>query len=1232
MDDTKTKLELNAEQRAAAYCKENAVVAAGAGSGKTSVLASRFAYLLTEKGYRVDQILTLTFTKKAAAEMYQRIYNTLSEIAANDPGPKGERAREGIKDFIRARIQTLDSYAVSIVKQAASRYGIRPDFTNDNERCRAIAEEVSLPFLIAHRHHPAVERLYPQKSPSGIAGDIFAAAIFNYSYIDGPHDFTEDVKKQFSIICTEWKKLSSEITALLKHLADILLEDGGDKLLPDLVPLMVQFSSGKIKFPDEGEIRSFFDSLLPLSDLECITGAESHPVRAAVLEILSYLGELYALDLRKGKRSDNPAKELIKQFRNSLYGSFSSLAVFCMQAGFILSVMFLLDSLQELYLDKKRAEGVLTFTDVARLARTILRDHPDIRKSEKKAFEAIMIDEFQDNNELQKELLFLLAEHPDRMDTSIPPPEELEPGKLFFVGDEKQSIYRFRGADVSVFRKLKDELAAGDLPLKINYRSAPELIGAFNAIFGGSQYDPMGEKPPAEFASVFASGKPLPLYEASYSPLQAGSVNEGKFTLCVLNAGDEPDDDTNDADQLSPLENEARFTAERIQKLLTERDASGSPIYRPDDIAILFRTHSPQHLFEKHLRLLNIPYASEAINGFFYGGPINDLMSVLRLAAYPLDTEAYAVMLRSPFVGLSLQSLAVCLAVMNSGPSKTPFSDEALSELLEIEQVRFLQGRILYERIRDRASESTLSEMVSELWYAEGYRYETEWNPQTVVYRELYDYLFHLAAKADEDGLGLAGFTDMVQTLREDDGGLEEIDIPLERPGAVRLMTIHKSKGLEFPVVFLCCCGSHGRRGGGSSDVYDAGPGGISFNPPMPPECFGISGVKRNFFYEQSSGEEKRKKTAELRRLLYVAMTRAERELYLTGSLDLGEDENEEKDISLRLKAFVDEKRAGSDTADRIAGDTILDNDTFFGLFLPALADHIPQEGLQTTPSFFSLESIPVYTDTPVNSPRQQGAVFYNDRRGLAAFLKEAAPYYDKIGEENSIITPEIKNNHRTPTLFHFESDPAQFSYTIDKDNSGEKAVEIFAAVDDILKRFAAKGKAAGLDPGAEAFTPADFGTIAHACVDALMNHETPAIPAKLGGPLSPQEADTLLSAGIELAKGFLESPLGQSALSAPLRKSEFRFRSLNGAIFINGTIDLLFEDDRVVYVVDFKTDSVEEPGEHLAQMAFYYRAAMDLLGKPHGKDCQLWLYYLRTGHAVEMTDAAKNLKLEEMM
>jgi ATP-dependent helicase/nuclease subunit A len=514
------------------------------------------------------------------------------------------------------------------------------------------------------------------------------------------------------------------------------------------------------------------------------------------------------------------------------------------------------------------------------------------------------------------------------------------------------------------------------------------------------------------------------------------------------------------------------------------------------------------------------------------------------------------------------------------------------------------------------------------LWHAEGYRYETEWNSQTAAYREFYDYLFHLAAKADEEGLGLAAFVDSLQKLRDRGGGPEEVDIPLERSGAVRLMTIHKSKGLEFPVVFLCCCGNWGRRGGSGGDVFDTGIGGVSFNPPMPPECAGLKNIRKNFFYELSLAEERRKRTAELRRLLYVAMTRAERELHITGSVKLGEAEGEDGgDISLRLKSYIEGKRKGSDSGDRIKGDTIIDNDTFFGLLLPALADHIPPEGAGDKELFFSLEPIPAYADDPFYGGEQQEELFPNNPAGLAAFLKKAAPYYEKIEPENIITTPLIEHRRRSPTSFR-EADrgeKAPVSFTVDKDYSGRDGAAVFGRVDALLKRLA-PGEG---DPDPRGFAPADFGTLAHACVEALLSGAPPALPAPLGGRLDPAAGEALLSAGIELAEAFMDSPLGRMARNAPARKSEYPFRSLYGSTFITGTIDLLFEDDKRVYVVDFKTDGIEDPGEHTAQMAFYYRAAADLLGTPRNKECLVWLYYLRTGHAVEMTDAAKRFRIE---
>jgi len=1226
---------LNKEQTDAAYCADNAVIAAGAGSGKTLVLASRFAWLITEKKYRVREILTLTFTKKAAAQMYRRIHLMLAEIAREDAGEKGSLARQALDEFTQARIQTLDSYCAGLVKQAANRYGINPGFLIDEDRCRQLAVDEAMPFLINRRSHHAITRFYPHKNPMFIARDIFASALINFTHFDSSFNLKQDIDGQFDLICREWKTQSGPIISKLRELAEAY--DGNEKFLYGLAPIISRFTAGNVVFPDARDIRIFFDQLAAMPHDTVIEWAESHPRHREVFDIFKFLSSICSLDLRKGFPLKNPVKELVKELK-VLYAPFSSLAVFCVQGGLIYSVLTLLSELQQRYLNRKRSEGILTYHDVARLAKTILLEQPDIRRSEKESFRAIMIDEFQDNNELQKDLLFLLAEKPDIAHNAVPPARDLSEGKLFFVGDEKQSIYRFRGADVSVFRALSKELGGADLSLRTNYRSAPLLIGAFNAIFGGSKFDPEGEKPPAENPAVFAplsEDSPLPAYEASFTPLRADKKTEGKLTLCILDKQDTREFTDDKPNILLPVENEARYIAERINALLREKDADGKPKYQPHDIAILFRSRKPQYLFEKHLMLLNIPYASEDLNGFFYGGPVNDLMSVLRLAVYPHDRAAYAQMLRSPFAGLSFSALTVCLADMDN--TSVPFGNEPLSQLGEEDRQKYSHGQRIYQKILHSACTETISALVSELWYNEGYRYETEWNPKTAAYREMYDYLFHLAAKADGENKTLAAFVDNIHELGKAGERLSDIEIPLERPAsrasAVHLITIHKSKGLEFPVVFLCCCDKQGKSDY-SDDVFDTGEFGLTVTPPLPPDFKNFKDVKRNYFWERSVAVERGKSAAELRRLLYVGMTRAEKELYLSGCLGISkylgidhenaaESGDSPADFSLLCKQFIEKKMEKSEGKNSITGDTILEGSTFFGLCLPAFGAHI-----NAAPPFFNIEKIPVYSEQYMHNAEQHGSLFSNDHKGLSTFLKKVEIFYRRA---DTIGTPDVHKRHFSPTslLNAAASGILPGNFAVSKEYSGDNAADVFDKVNTLLVRYA---KQYGED--GEKFNSGSFGTIAHICVEARLSGQEAVMPPKLAGLLTPADADAFLDAGKELALRFVRSPLGSIAKKAKSRRSEFSFRSLIYAdkeeFFFNGTIDLVFEDNQTVYVVDFKTDNQEFPGEHIPQMACYYRAAAEFFAVPSNKKCTIWLYYLRSGHAVDVTGQARVFNLEK--
>jgi ATP-dependent helicase/nuclease subunit A len=1217
------------------------------------VLAARYAWLVLREHCSVDEILTLTFTNKAANEMYGRIYKTLTEHR-EDP-----RARRAIEEFHRAQIGTLDSFCARVARSAARRYGISPEFSTGNSAVRELAREEGLRFVLDKRNDPALRQLLADYRIRDIAGRIFVEGVLDYSCLSSPRSFTGDLAKQEAEALRVWKDLGRRTIETVRAL------EGG----------MRNMGSHKSVF--FATLSSFFSShpsIPPLPELGNITENS----RRETESLFAYFEDLEAVGLPGGRVSEELDRlaEPLRKFKNEggLHERLGALANFLLHRDLSAGVSALLEEFQDHVNRQKRRAGIMSFSDVSRLAVDALRDHPDLRGVFRDRISKIMVDEFQDNNSLQRDLIFLLAEEGGGEKRRVPGTEELAPEKMFFVGDEKQSIYRFRGADVSVFRQLKNELAAADLTLGINYRSSPDLIAAFNDLFQAGGVFLPGEKPP---------------YEADYSPLRAHRAEPGNIGLYILDragkAGDEEDEDGGEqGEPFEDDENEAVFGAEKIRDLLAETGEDGNPRYRPEDIAILFRTRAPQRVFEKHLRLLGIPYAGEGLCGFFADGPVNDLAALLRLVSYPLDTEAYAVSLRSPFAGLSLGGLAICLSEFNAlrerGGTPVPFSGTTPPLLEEPDRRAYEQGRDLYHRIREKAAALSIGELVSELWYREGYRYETEWNPQTGAYRELFDYLYGQAVKADSENLSLAAFTDRLTALRENEERLQDTELPLERPGAVRLLTIHKSKGLEFPVVFIAGCGRRARSNTNDEEIYASDDGGLSFNPPLPPECSRMNDLGRNFFYERDRLEEKRKAAAELRRLLYVAMTRAEDRLIITGSYSLGMEGGGAEDMASCLYRAIKQKREAREEKERKAGirrlpgDSSLDDGTLFGLLLPALADRwLGPEQLgadklradKPMHPFLSLEPIPHYTREDIRR-REDGGPYPNNRQGLSRFLAAAAPYYQ--GAEK-IVTPRPVRDHLSPTSFHtalpgagkgeirssaFDKKGEIRSSAFDKKGEirssafdGEGGGELFTRVDRILARFAApngpagvpaEGAAAGEASGAwgESFGPAEFGTLAHLSVEALLKGVEPVIPPRLAGLLSPGEGEILLSAGRELAERFLRSPLGKAAAESPFRRSEYPFRSFyprlppvgvgmeqnpgNAYMYISGTIDLLFDREDQVWVVDFKTDSAENPPEHLPQMAFYYRAARDL----REKRCRIWLYYFRTGHAVELSGAAE--------
>ena len=259
--------QLNEEQKKAVLQMDNAVVAAGAGSGKTFVLAQRYSHLVLEKGFTVDQILTLTFTNKAAAEMYQRIYKTLSEFSKENPDNK--RAKLAVQNFSEARIQTLDSYCSSIIKLTSHHYGIRPDFSVDDEACVNYAYKQAIPFLLNNRNNKAIIELINNSSIEDIAENLFAKTITQHSNLANPIDFDKLLEKQTEIAKNEWNKITDIIDSIINTICKLTNSFDGkpQKLITNLKQLIENNSLPTS--PDFNSLINFYinnSEIAPIND------------------------------------------------------------------------------------------------------------------------------------------------------------------------------------------------------------------------------------------------------------------------------------------------------------------------------------------------------------------------------------------------------------------------------------------------------------------------------------------------------------------------------------------------------------------------------------------------------------------------------------------------------------------------------------------------------------------------------------------------------------------------------------------------------------------------------------------------------------------------------------------------------------------------------------------------------------------------------------------------------
>jgi len=496
----------------------------------------------------------------------------------------------------------------------------------------------------------------------------------------------------------------------------------------------------------------------------------------------------------------------------------------------------LLERFADEYAAAKRRESVVDFEDLQLAARDLLRDSPEVRDAIRLRFRLVMVDEFQDTNRLQCELIELTS-HP-------------EATEVFTVGDEFQSIYGFRHADVEVFRERRAQ-ASNLLTLRSNYRSRPQVLAAVNFLFAGAfgeEYQPLAAS--AEFAdAVF--GHPVELLVTD----KASYRDTGEHWR----------------------QGEAQRIAERVRELVDSGEAL------PGDIVVLFAAGTDSERYEEALRRVGLPTYRATGRGYFGQQQVVDLLAYLRLLHNRYDDVALATVLASPFVGVSNDALVLLRRNATRRPLFTAL-ERGVPEGLSSGDGQLLRAfRQRYERLVRASTRVGLERLCEQVLAEHDYDLAVlaRWDGS-----RRFANLRKLGRLAREyeavRGAELAGF---VRFVREQDAlGAKELEAVAEEEGAdaVRLLTIHAAKGLEFKVVIVADAGRDvgGPRGG--DEIVALSDGRFGFRMVHP-----TRGERRPVFgYEEVLEAERAEERAERLRLYYVAMTRAIDRLIVSGAID----------------------------------------------------------------------------------------------------------------------------------------------------------------------------------------------------------------------------------------------------------------------------------------------------------------------------------------------------------